>query len=136
MPRPLRRFEVMLLVLLQDSPSCGYAILKDRESCQSYFGGQPSSSSLYHALHKLKTQRLICGRQRVGVQAPDRTVYKVSAAGRRLLTQTLAEEVISGYRQLFRIQAEYATSRQWISRIERLVQPLLPSGSQYRAQSE
>ena len=77
------QLDFMLLAVLRDGPAYGYVIIEDIKARSGGVFDLPESS-VYPALHRLETEKLVRS-EWAEVNGRRRRVYRVTAAGRRAL---------------------------------------------------
>jgi len=83
------KVEVLVLGVLAEEPMHGYELYERlRERGMDLWAGV-AKASLYQALARLESSRLIGGRTREGKEGPDRRVFRISAAGRTALERAM-----------------------------------------------
>ncbi|MEV6932703.1 PadR family transcriptional regulator [Dactylosporangium sp. NPDC051485] len=103
-----------VLALLTDGPSYGYQLRTSFERAVGPQWGGFNIGHVYQILDRLSRDGLVSGRtvqQETG--RPDRTIYRITAAGRRELDSWLAEPVVrtAGFRDDFLLKVLAAARR-------------------------
>ena len=103
-----------LLLLLSEKPMYGYEIIRELEKRFSGYW-KPKTGTIYPALDRLETNRLVTSRVEFREEAPDRRDYALTEKGRTELTSTMAywtkmTEILENYREthqsIFRYKSE------------------------------
>ena len=95
----------VLMVESQYQAISGYDLLKCVEKSVGYIW-KPTKSHLYAVLPRLVERRLVTRRNAPGERGPERQLYRVTTAGKRLVRSWL-EEPVPGDQQLFLLKAFY-----------------------------
>ena len=84
--------DAVVLSLLEERPMHGYELNRELESREVQDWAGVSRPQVYYSLKKLAARRFVIPVTSEDSAGPERTVYRVSAAGRRALEATLARE--------------------------------------------
>ena len=93
----LSEFELLILIIIKNEPSYGYKIMQHPLIKMSQ--PAPSRSTIYTALQKLTTHKMVKSKLSYQVKTPARKFFSLSAKGQYYLlqhgTSYIAEEMVS-----------------------------------------
>jgi PadR family transcriptional regulator PadR len=81
-------FEPCVLILLMRKPSYGYELKND---LAAQCGCQVDIGNLYRSLAKLQKNGVVSKKKMPSESGPDKQVYQITAAGKKLLASWIAE---------------------------------------------
>ncbi len=87
------RVELVVLGLLAEGPLHGYDLLERLRERRMELWADVGRASVYQALRRLEGRGLARGRDRPGVEGPERRVYRLTRAGRQRLRIGILEHV-------------------------------------------
>jgi DNA-binding PadR family transcriptional regulator len=85
------KVELLVLGMLADEPTYGYAILERFRARSVGFWAEVGRASVYQALRRMESHGLVAGRAQEGTDGPDRRVFRITRAGRDRLREGLAQ---------------------------------------------
>jgi len=87
----------LCLAVLAHGPASGYEIKKTLEEGPYAHFHQASFGSIYPALARLAAEGMVTARQQEQAKRPDKRVYRLTPAGKRVLAQALRGPVAEDY---------------------------------------
>jgi len=90
------KVDVVVLGLLAEGPRYGYELLERSRDRSLPYWTVVGKASVYQALRRLEAGRWVTGRSQVGIEGPDRRVYRLTPGGRDRLREGVLERFDDG----------------------------------------